>query len=100
MSTAMPTQTADATEVRTLRNYVGGRFVEAATNEHLDVTEPATGALLARVPLSSAADLDAAVRAAQEAFPAVAPHAHDRARAAHVHAAPGAGREPGAHRAR
>ena len=69
MSTAMPTQTADATDVRTLRNYVGGRFVEAATSEHLDVTEPATGALLARVPLSSAADLDAAVRAAQEAFP-------------------------------
>ena len=70
MSTAMPTQTADATEVRTLRNYVGGQFVEADTSEHLDVTEPATGALLARVPLSSAADLDAAVRAAQEAFPA------------------------------
>jgi malonate-semialdehyde dehydrogenase (acetylating)/methylmalonate-semialdehyde dehydrogenase len=69
MSTAMPTQTADATDVRTLRNYVGGRFVDAATDEHLDVTEPATGALLARVPLSSAADLDAAVRAAQEAFP-------------------------------
>ena len=43
MSTASPTRTADATEVRTLRNYVGGRFVEAATNEHLDVTEPATG---------------------------------------------------------
>jgi malonate-semialdehyde dehydrogenase (acetylating) / methylmalonate-semialdehyde dehydrogenase len=70
MSTAMPTQTADATEVRTLRNYVGGQFVEAETSEHLDVTEPATGALLARVPLSSTADLDAAVRAAQEAFPA------------------------------
>ena len=69
MSTAMPTQTADATEVRTLRNYVGGQFVEAETSEHLDVTEPATGALLARVPLSSTADLDAAVRAAQEAFP-------------------------------
>ncbi|HEY3614832.1 MAG TPA: hypothetical protein VGK92_14050, partial [Gaiellales bacterium] len=62
MSTATPTQTADATEVRTLRNYIGGKFVEAATSEHLDVTEPATGALLARVPLSSAADLDDAVR--------------------------------------
>jgi malonate-semialdehyde dehydrogenase (acetylating)/methylmalonate-semialdehyde dehydrogenase len=70
MSTATPTQTADAIEVRTLRNYIGGRFVEAATSEHLDVTEPATGKLLARVPLSSAADLDDAVRAAQEAFPA------------------------------
>ena len=93
MSTAMPTQTADATEVRTLRNYVGGRFVEAATSEHLDVTEPATGALLARVPLSSAADVDAAVRGAQEAFPAWRrTPTIERARA-HVHAAPGA---PGA----
>ena len=34
------------------------------------MTNPATGAVLARVPLSSAADLDAAVRAAREALPA------------------------------
>src|SRR5215211_6684589 len=55
---------------RLLDNYVGGRWTPAATSDALDVTNPATGAVLARVPLSSAADLDAAVRAAREALPA------------------------------
>jgi malonate-semialdehyde dehydrogenase (acetylating) / methylmalonate-semialdehyde dehydrogenase len=55
---------------RLLDNYIGGRWTPAATSEALDVTNPATGAVLARVPLSSAADLDAAVRAAREALPA------------------------------
>jgi malonate-semialdehyde dehydrogenase (acetylating) / methylmalonate-semialdehyde dehydrogenase len=55
---------------RLLDNYVAGRFTPAASDEALDVTNPATGAVLARVPLSSAADLDAAVRAAREALPA------------------------------
>jgi malonate-semialdehyde dehydrogenase (acetylating) / methylmalonate-semialdehyde dehydrogenase len=55
---------------RLLDNYVAGRFTPAASDEALDVTNPATAAVLARVPLSSAADLDAAVRAAREALPA------------------------------
>ncbi|MFL5956176.1 MAG: CoA-acylating methylmalonate-semialdehyde dehydrogenase [Solirubrobacterales bacterium] len=55
---------------RLLHNYIGGRWTPAATSEALDVTNPATGAVLARVPLSSAADLDGAVRAAREALPA------------------------------
>ena len=58
------------TATRLLDNYVGGRFTPATTSDALDVTNPATGAVLARVPLSSAADLDAAVRAAREALPA------------------------------
>jgi malonate-semialdehyde dehydrogenase (acetylating)/methylmalonate-semialdehyde dehydrogenase len=58
------------TATRLLDNYVGGRFTAATATDALDVTNPATGAVLARVPLSSAADLDAAVRAAREALPA------------------------------
>ena len=54
---------------RLLDNYIGGRWTPAAASEALDVTNPATGGVLARVPLSSAADLDAAVRAAREALP-------------------------------
>ncbi len=55
---------------RLLENYIAGRWTPAtdATGE-LDVTNPATGETLARVPLSGAADLDAAVRAAREALP-------------------------------
>ena len=56
-------------ETRTIRNYVGGSWVEADTDDRLDVTNPATGEVLAQVPLSSAKDVDRAVAAAREAFP-------------------------------
>src|SRR5262245_42208005 len=62
--------TTTETSVRTLDNYVAGRWTPAMSSDTLDVTNPATGDVLARVPLSSADDLDAAVRAAREALPA------------------------------
>jgi malonate-semialdehyde dehydrogenase (acetylating)/methylmalonate-semialdehyde dehydrogenase len=59
-----------ATSTRLLENYVAGRWTPAQdATEELDVTNPATGAVLARVPLSGTADLDAAVIAAREALP-------------------------------
>src|SRR5438876_4134556 len=61
---------ATETETRLLGNYIDGRWVPSAAGEHLDVSNPATGELLARVPLSGAADVDAAVAAARAAFPA------------------------------
>ncbi len=59
-----------ATGTRLLDNYVAGRWVGSSSGEALDVTAPATGEVLARVPLSNAADLDAAVAAARAALPA------------------------------
>ncbi len=53
-----------------LENYVGGAWTPAGAAEHLDVTNPATGEVLARVPLSTATDVDAAVAAARAALPA------------------------------
>jgi malonate-semialdehyde dehydrogenase (acetylating)/methylmalonate-semialdehyde dehydrogenase len=51
-----------------LRNYVGGEYV--ATNRPLlDVHDPSSGELISRVPLSIAADVDAAVQSAKLAFP-------------------------------
>jgi malonate-semialdehyde dehydrogenase (acetylating) / methylmalonate-semialdehyde dehydrogenase len=59
------------TATRLLDNYVAAAWTPAqAAADELDVTNPATGELLARVPLSGPADLDAAVRAAREALPA------------------------------
>jgi malonate-semialdehyde dehydrogenase (acetylating)/methylmalonate-semialdehyde dehydrogenase len=58
-----------ATGTAVLDNYVAGRWTPADGAELLDVTNPANGDVLARVPLSGAADLDAAVRAAREALP-------------------------------
>ena len=56
--------------IRELRNYVDGAWNEPAGRDGLDVENPSTGATIARVPLSSAADLDTAVAAARAAFPA------------------------------
>ena len=54
---------------RLLDNYVGGAWTPARRRRALDVTNPSTGEVLARVPLSGAADLDAAVPAARAALP-------------------------------
>src|SRR5215216_4498939 len=58
------------TATRLLDNYVAGGWTPSTSSDALDVTNPATSEVLARVPLSSAADLDAAVRAEREALPA------------------------------
>jgi malonate-semialdehyde dehydrogenase (acetylating)/methylmalonate-semialdehyde dehydrogenase len=70
------------TATRTLRNYIGGGWVDAAAAQTLDDREPASGELAAMVPLSGADDVDAAVRAAREVQPewrALAPQKRARA---------------------
>jgi aldehyde dehydrogenase (NAD+) len=49
---------------------IGGDWVPAASGETIDVINPATGEVLGRVPRGGAADVDAAVRAAEAAYPA------------------------------
>ncbi|MHA6615694.1 aldehyde dehydrogenase family protein [Pseudonocardia sp. DLS-67] len=49
-------------------HLIGGEWVPAVSGETIDVIDPATGDLLARVPRGTAADVDAAVRAAEAAF--------------------------------
>ena len=53
---------------RVLRNYINGEWVEAQAQQRLDVHNPATGEVIAQVPLSVPEDVDAAVRAARAAF--------------------------------
>jgi malonate-semialdehyde dehydrogenase (acetylating) / methylmalonate-semialdehyde dehydrogenase len=58
------------TATRLLDNYIDGEWTPAqAATDVLDVVNPANGEALARVPLSGAADLGDAVRAAREALP-------------------------------
>lgn len=52
----------------TIRNFVGGAAVDAASGETLDIINPATGQVYATSPNSSAADVDAAMSAAAAAF--------------------------------
>jgi succinate-semialdehyde dehydrogenase/glutarate-semialdehyde dehydrogenase len=49
---------------------IAGKFVEASDGRCFDVINPADGALVARVADCSAADAEAAILAAHEAFPA------------------------------
>ncbi len=51
-----------------LRNYINGEWVASSATEHLNVINPATTAVLASVPLSSAAELDQAAQAAAATF--------------------------------
>ena len=59
--------TATATATRTLANHVGGAWTPSRGTQTLEDRDPATGEVLARVPLSVAEDVDAAVAAAREA---------------------------------
>jgi aldehyde dehydrogenase (NAD+) len=50
--------------------YIDGRWVAARSSETIDVVDPATEQVYARVAAGSAEDIDDAVRAARAAFPA------------------------------
>lgn len=56
--------------IHRLENFVGGRWLAPGASEELDVLNPATAQVLAKVPLSAAGEVDAAVQAAAKAFPA------------------------------
>ena len=52
-----------------IQNYIQGQFVPANL-EFLDVYNPANGSVISKVPLSGMEQVDAAVKAAKQAFPA------------------------------
>src|SRR6266480_376571 len=52
----------------TLRNYIGGEWIAPGGVEFLDLTNPATGEPLGKVPLSGTRAVNEAVAAAQTAF--------------------------------
>jgi malonate-semialdehyde dehydrogenase (acetylating)/methylmalonate-semialdehyde dehydrogenase len=52
-----------------VQNYINGKFVNASSLRTLDVISPIDGNLLSKVPMSTAKDLDDAVKAAKAAFP-------------------------------
>jgi aldehyde dehydrogenase (NAD+) len=48
--------------------FIGGKWTTPSTDEVIEVHSPATGEYVGRVPMSAAADVDAAVAAARKAF--------------------------------
>ncbi len=54
--------------VQPLKMFIGGRWVEAASGRTFETRDPGEGKVLAKISAGDAADVDAAVVAAQEAF--------------------------------
>ena len=61
---------AQVSNKETVYNFIGGEWTVSSATDSLSIENPATRETLGRVPLSSAADVDAAVAAASLAFPA------------------------------
>ena len=57
------------TQVTEILNYFGGTWHKSAATEFVNVSNPASAEVIARTPISSKADVDAAVQSAAEAFP-------------------------------
>jgi len=55
-------------EKQILRNFVDGEHVEPVDGSYADLIDPATGEVFAAAPVSGAADVDRAMRAASKAF--------------------------------
>ncbi|SDD86180.1 CoA-acylating methylmalonate-semialdehyde dehydrogenase [Sporomusa acidovorans] len=56
------------TNVQMIKNFIGGQWVEASTERRETVPNPATGEILAYVPLSAREDVERAVVAARAAY--------------------------------
>jgi malonate-semialdehyde dehydrogenase (acetylating)/methylmalonate-semialdehyde dehydrogenase len=56
------------TATNVLKNYIGGEWVASTSGKEESVPNPATGEVLAYVPLSSREDLDKAVASSKEAY--------------------------------
>jgi malonate-semialdehyde dehydrogenase (acetylating)/methylmalonate-semialdehyde dehydrogenase len=59
-----------STSVEVLENYVGGQWTRSQAPAFVNVHNPARGEVIAKTPLSTRGDLDAAVAAAAKGFPA------------------------------
>jgi len=55
--------------VKTVRNYINGEWLESNSRRRLDVTNPATGQVMVKVPSGTSGDVNHAVDAAIKAFP-------------------------------
>ncbi|EGG23429.1 methylmalonate-semialdehyde dehydrogenase [Cavenderia fasciculata] len=59
-----------ASLANTTKLLINGKFVESKSKEWLDVTNPATQEVVTKVPVATLEEMNAAVAAAQAAFPA------------------------------
>lgn len=56
------------TESYNVKHLINGEFAESVTTEWIDITNPATQAVIAKVPQSTSEEIDQAIKFASEAF--------------------------------
>jgi len=56
------------TEVRKIKNFINGEWVESRTEEYIDVVNPATKEVVAQVPLTTKEELNEVAELAAESF--------------------------------
>lgn len=54
--------------IQKVKNFIGGKWVDTKSNKTEEVFNPATGEVIAHVPISETEELNEAVKAAKEAF--------------------------------
>ena len=54
--------------MKTLQNFINGQKVSSSSDKTQDLINPATGEIFAKAPVSNAADVDKAMKAADKAF--------------------------------
>ena len=54
--------------MKTLQNFINGQKVSSSSDKTQDLINPATGEVFAKAPVSNAADIDKAMKAAEKAF--------------------------------
>lgn len=59
---------ANASTVPTIKNFIGGEWVESTSTEFIDVPNPSNGTIIARVPLATREETAAAIDNAAEVF--------------------------------
>lgn len=65
---AQATSVIEKKEIPVIRNYVNGEWVASKSTKTLDIVNPATTEILARVPMSTKEEVDEAISLAQEAY--------------------------------
>ena len=55
-------------DVPVLKNYINGEWIESKSNDIRDVINPATGEVIAKVPMSTVEETEVAIKAANKAF--------------------------------
>lgn len=57
-----------SSEIPVIKNYVNGEWIASKSPRTLDIVNPATTEVLAKVPMSTKEDVDEAIQFAKEAF--------------------------------